>query len=180
MTWPIRGLAPTTALVLTLALAGCATDDAQDPAPSEPTIVQCALGSWHDESFAPLPTSSELVVGFQGFVWIDLGFAIAPASAPALPAAETLATVRIGYQLQGEALRSTIVTTRMQADGSAAVRLLLAPADAKLLAGRTLAFAARVDVAALRCDLQADLALVDADPCIHVDDERNCGAGAAP
>ncbi len=162
-------------LLLGSAVVGCSSEDDVPPVDPGPEIIDCTLGTRLGADFVPLaaPVTAELVLGFQGFVWIDLSV-----RADRSPG-DAIAKVKYAYSIEGLQPASAAMTTRFEGT-DAALRLLLSPADVAQLADRTVELSVRIEVSGLRCDASQTLTLRDGDPCIHVDDGTGCLKGGKP
>lgn len=137
--------------------------DCHVTAPTEPTGAPLAAGA-----------DVELVFGFQGFVWADL-----VAVLPGAPVGK-IAKVPYSYEIHGLEPKSSLLTTTFDAKGRAPLRLLLSPSDVKLLAGRDVTLSVKVMVGPLVCTVVQSARLVDANPCVHVDDSKPCAGRKLP
>ncbi len=159
--------------LLVALLAGCPPVDDTDTG-IEKAPFDCTLGALDaDGVFVAYEESgeAELVLGFQGFLFLDAR--IAAVDAPAV--VTVVASVDVG---DGEpsGVTQPEVPFHATADGalSGEVLLFLPSGDVAAYTDRAATITARVEDASQRCVTQVEVTLVDRDPCIHTDDAPIC------
>ena len=145
-----------------------------DSADSAEALVPfaCELGVPTEAGWAPLGTTLELELGFQGFVLAQLQVRAA-ADAPS-PVTATMAIEAEG----AEAVSGTQPQVHFVVDGDTAVSepilAFFTGSYVSYYVGRPARVALRLDGGGGTCAVEGQSTLVDDDPCMHTGDEPIC------
>lgn len=159
-------------------------DTIDDTGPSEP--FACELGHTDAERrFHPAPdgTSVELMLGFQGFMLVEL---MLRTREPAVEVAEGRANVSVGADAPFDTGLGEIALGPPDAEGwrySQVFPLLFPSAEVGAFKDRDAAVVLRIDDGRRACLVQVALHLVDEDRCVHTGADVSCPPdepGAAP
>lgn len=162
-------------LVLLLPLL-IAQDRCSGPSSSgEPKPFECELGLLVDDAFVPIgaDTEVELQLGFQGFLIVELAARTREHRLPEIVEGSVSLTPE-GM----DPLGSTGLWVPLERDGdwevSGPIQVFLDPAQLGAYPGLSAHVALRLEDPDHVCVVQADVVLVDDDPCIHTGAEPEC------
>lgn len=164
---------------LALALVGCdGTDAPVDPIPVEKTEVHCEVGVpvHGGEGFesAAVGANGELVLGFQGLLFVELVIRAAPGELPALSSVDYSIALELGSTTGGTQAKVPLAQDSAAGAYTAPFIVFLNGGDMSTYVGQRAVLAIRLEGPDQFCVAKGVLNLVDDDLCVHTGSEIEC------
>lgn len=165
------------ATLLAVLAPGCDPDGTDDDTGGEVVEGTCTLGLTDAEgAFVPLGEGAdrlELILGFQGFIWIEVNLRVEP-ECPELVDASTGITMDGHGSIGGAQPLVTLDPTGSGDYLSEDILMFLNGGSMSEYVGRAADLAVALEGDGWRCVASAAGILVDDDPCIHTGEDTDC------